>query len=462
MGQTVTVVGFSSQFDPTPPFDEGYRVLPRFQSDVNPSSIGAVTPTPTATTTPGPPHYNLGTLFRNYGGCTSRYTVTNVAEADATTRHELTSALGTTHVLTDVVPVGESKVYDLATAPFEPPLPERFVGAGVLYYDQRVTVVVQRCPQGGVALLSVEPSRVTVGRNGVVDTGLWIQNVLHLYGIELHLAFDPQIVQVMDADPERPGVQIGIGAGLREQPHFVATNQVDNAAGTIDFVAALLSPAPALNGNAELAVVTWRGTNAGESAVQYTGAVLADPDGRPIAVTTQDGRVQVLEATATPTPPVTETPTSVPSPTSTPRPPTATPRPPTPTATPTVVPTPTCDGDGGLCQGVVLTRVYYDRACDGHLTPGLDRVIPNARVTLTYNNGASVEGVTDLNGMVAFGGVNLPEGTSATLSVEWPELTWDGFVHCPNSPEAVTLSAADFMFHTAYVEFRARIQRGGP
>ena len=457
VGQTVTVVGFSGQFDPVPPFDTGYRVQPRFQNDVNPSGVGAVTPTPTSTGTPGPPRYNLGTLFKNYGGCTSRYTVTNIAEADATTRHELVSAAGTTHVLTDVVPVGESRTYDLATAPFEPPLPESFVGAGVLYYDQTVTVAVQRCPQGGVALLSVQPSRVAVGRNGVTSTGLWIQNVLDLYGIELHLAFDPRIVQVVDADPERAGVQIGIGAALRAQPHFVATNEVDNETGTIDFVAALLSPAPSISGNAELAVVTWQGVNPGESAVQYTGALLADPEGRPIAVTTQDGRIHVLEATATPTPLVTETPTPVPSPTSTPRPPTATPRPPTPTPTPTVVPTPTCDG--GLCQGVILVRVYYDRACDGHLTRGLDRVISGAKVTLTYSNGAVVEGVTDVNGMVAFGGINLPDGTSVALGVDWPELAQDGFVNCPNSPETVTLTTADFLFRTAYVEFRAQVQR---
>lgn len=459
VGKAVTVVGFSGQFDPEPPFEEGYRVLPRFQNDVKLSGIGAITPTPTITTTPGPPHYELGTLFKNYGGCTSRYTVTNVADADATTRHELTSAVGTTHVLTDVVPVGESRAYDLATARFEPPLPESFVGAGVLYYDQPVTVVVQRCPQGGVALLSVQPSHVTVGRNGVANTGLWIQNVLNLYGIELHLAFDPRVVQVVDADPERAGVQIGIGAGLRERPHFVATNQVDNEAGTIDFVATVLSPAPPINGNAELAVVTWRGVNPGESAVQYTGAVLADPDGRVIAVTTQDGRVQVLEATATPTPPITETPTTVPSPTTTPRPPTATPRPPTPTPTPTIAPTPTCDG--GLCQGVILVRVYYDRACDGYLTRGLDRGIPGAKVTLTYDNGALVEGITDVNGIAAFGGINLPDGTSVTLSVAWPESALDGFAHCPNSLEAVTLTTADFMFRTAYVEFRARLQHSG-
>jgi len=451
VGQTVAVVGFSGQFDPQPPFDEGYRIQPRFQNDVNPSGIGAVTPTPTITTTPGPPHYDLGTLFKNYGGCTSRYTVTNVANADATTYHELTSAVGTIHTLTDVVPAGESRAYDLATASYEPPLPESFVGAGVLYYDQPVTVVVQRCPQGGVALLSIQPSRLTVGRNGIADTGLWIHNVLNLYGIELHLAFDPRIVQVVDADPERAGVQIRIGAGLREQPHFVATNQVDNTAGTIDFVAALLSPASPINGNAELAVVTWQGANPGESAVQYTGVVLADLDGRPIAVTTQDGRIRVLEATATPTPSVTETPTS------TPRPPTATPRPPTPTLTPTIVPTPTCDG--GLCRGVILVRAYYDRACDGHLTRGLDHVISGAEVTLTYDNGASVMGTTDVNGMVAFGGINLPEGISATLSVRWPALTQDGFVSCPNSPETVTLTAADFMFRTAYIEFRAWVQR---
>ena len=56
-----------------------------------------------------------------------------------------------------------------------------------------------------------------------------IENVQNLYGIEFHLAFDPNVVQVEDADPAWEGVQIEPAAWL--QNGFVAVNRVDNSRG---------------------------------------------------------------------------------------------------------------------------------------------------------------------------------------------------------------------------------------
>ena len=449
VGQTITVVGFSGQFDPDPPFEEGYRIQPRFQEDVGLPPVA--TPTPTATpTSVAPFRLELGTLFKNYGGCTSQYTVTNEADTDVQVRHELTSTAGVTYTLADVVAAGATEMYDLATAAFTPPLPDRFAGSGVVFTDRPVTVIVRRCPQGTVAELSVVPGTSTVGLNGVADTGLWVSNARNLYGVEIHLAFDPTIVQVEDADPERAGVQIRVGAAFQGRQHFVATNRVDNEAGTLDFVASLLGPEPAITGIAELAVVRWRGVRPGSSDIRYTSVVLADPESQPIAAVTEDGWITVLQTTATPTPLTPRPPTVTPTPTSTPRPP-------TPTPTPTVVPTPTCDT--GLCQGMVVVRAYFDRRCDGRLNYGVDMPIGGAEVTLRYANGASLTLTTNPSGFAMFSGVNLPDETTAALSIRWPASVLGELASCLNSPDSVTLGAEDFLFRSARVEFRAQVRR---
>jgi hypothetical protein len=410
------------------------------------------TPTPTATPTPSLPtpfQLELGILFKNYGGCTSQYTVTNEADVDANLVHELTNPEGVTYTLADVVAAGATKMYDLATAAFTPPLPDSFTGSGVITSDQPVTVLVRRCPEGTAAELSVVPEASIVGLNGIADTGLWVSNAQRLYGVEMHLAFDPAIVQVEDADPERAGVQIRVGAAFQGRQHFVATNQADNAAGTIDFVASLLGPEPPITGIAELAVVRWRGVRPGSSDIRYTRVVLADPESQPIAGIPQDGRITVLQATATPTPPTPRPPTHTPTPTSTPRPP-------TPTLTPTVVPTPTCDA--GLCQGMIVVRAYFDRRCDSRLNYGVDMPIGGAEVTLRYANGASQTLLTSPSGFAVFSGVNLPDEMTATLSIRWPESALGELVSCLNSPDTVTLGAEDFLFRSARVEFRAAVR----
>ena len=56
-----------------------------------------------------------------------------------------------------------------------------------------------------------------------------IENVRDLYGIEFHLTFDPNVIQVEDANPAREGVQIEPAAWL--QDGFVAVNRADNSRG---------------------------------------------------------------------------------------------------------------------------------------------------------------------------------------------------------------------------------------
>jgi trimeric autotransporter adhesin len=117
------------------------------------------------------------------------------------------------------------------------------------------------------------------------------ENVQGMYGLEIHLSFDPAIVEVVDTDPDKPGIQVKAGDWLKEG--FVALNRADNAAGTIDYAATLLNPAPAVSGAGTVAVVTFKAKANGASPVKMTKAILASREAQEIPSVWQEGAVGV-------------------------------------------------------------------------------------------------------------------------------------------------------------------------
>jgi LysM repeat protein len=185
----------------------------------------------------------------------------------------------------------------------------------------------------GSTMLQFDPASAQVGVGGVTAVQLRLENVDNLYGIEVHLAFDKDVVQVEDDDPARDGVQIAVGE--IPYPDFPVQNMADNLGGRLDYAVVQLSPRPPASGSGVVATIHFRGMRPGTSAIHFTHAKLASPDGFAIPVTWQDGIIVVNGAngpTATPTP----TPgTATPSPTAT-----ASPPPPSPTTSPGPTSTP--------------------------------------------------------------------------------------------------------------------------
>jgi hypothetical protein len=100
-------------------------------------------------------------------------------------------------------------------------------------------------------------------------------------------------VQVVDADPTRPGVQIGIGTIFTGPNAFVALNGVDNTAGAINFTAVLRAPAVPFSGTGQVAVINWVGEGAGSSALTLSSTQLSTPSGQAIAHSVGNGLITV-------------------------------------------------------------------------------------------------------------------------------------------------------------------------
>ncbi len=142
--------------------------------------------------------------------------------------------------------------------------------------------------------MTLSPSAAIIHACEVIEVEVWVNDVDDLYGAEVHLTFDPAIVEVIDADAIAPGVQAANG-GLLQEPIFAAVNQADNTTGEIRFAATQLYPTAPASGSGALIVITMRAKSEGVSDLAFTFSRLAtrDTDDLPVSLTT-DGTVTTI------------------------------------------------------------------------------------------------------------------------------------------------------------------------
>lgn len=97
----------------------------------------------------------------------------------------------------------------------------------------------------------------------------FIEKSPQIYGADMRLTFDPGVLKVVDSDTTQDGVQVGHGKFLDATQGFVLRNQADNENGVIDYVLALLNPAPPVEGDGLLAQVTFQANGEGETTVRF-------------------------------------------------------------------------------------------------------------------------------------------------------------------------------------------------
>jgi hypothetical protein len=139
-----------------------------------------------------------------------------------------------------------------------------------------------------------------------------------LYGYQAAIRFDPTILEVVDADPTKPGVQIHLGTLLRAD--FVQQNSADNSAGVIVCVVSQLAPTSPANGSGDLFTITFQAKATGLSDVYLADLKLAQADGAEIPTARYGTQIGVGNVALSPTPTFvilpTPTPTIVMSPSS--------------------------------------------------------------------------------------------------------------------------------------------------
>jgi len=248
-----------------------------------------------------------------------------------------------------------------------PKLARYWIGLVVLVIALFSIPVGYGAAQGTTVTIDPGSSEVAVGAETTVS--IKIENIADLYGVEVHLTFDPALLEVVDANSGTDGVQIEAGDLLELDVDI--ENDVDQSAGQIDFAISQMPPHDPVSGSGVLATITFRGKAAGASAVSFDEALLSDKDGGEITADIQDGTITITgegdtptptstpenTATSTPTPENTPTPTSTPENTATPTP--------TPDTTATPTPTPTSTPSPGEIIGHHTVRSTETLFCIG-------------------------------------------------------------------------------------------------
>jgi hypothetical protein len=150
-----------------------------------------------------------------------------------------------------------------------------------------------------VATVRPEPATLALAPGEVADVAIRLENAQDVYGIDVRAAFNPAIVEIVDADPATDGVQMFEGAF--PQPDLVALNAADNAAGTLRYVVTQVNPTPPATGAGVVFSfqVRARAGGAGELAIPLVE--MSDRDGNLLAVNTGAAAIQVSGPTAAPT-----------------------------------------------------------------------------------------------------------------------------------------------------------------
>ena len=143
--------------------------------------------------------------------------------------------------------------------------------------------------------ISVSPDFSTVGISETVTLDIRVDGVERLYGAQVELFFDPELVEVVDAYDFLPGVQIEEGEFLIPDATF--RNLVDNNNGVIQYTVSLQGDKPGVSGGGVLARVTFHGLKAGLGTVGFTRVILSDPQSGQLSVLPADGMIMVREST---------------------------------------------------------------------------------------------------------------------------------------------------------------------
>ncbi len=141
-------------------------------------------------------------------------------------------------------------------------------------------------------VIKIMPQTLKLKVDETAKIDLTIDQVSGLYGIELHLKFDPNVIQVIDAQPDQKGIQIQ--AGDMPIPDFIVLNTADNVNGTIDYAVTQLPPNPPGEGNGVIASLTIRAKKAAATNIQVEQFLLADTAGKSIDAASQHGQIQVV------------------------------------------------------------------------------------------------------------------------------------------------------------------------
>lgn len=143
-----------------------------------------------------------------------------------------------------------------------------------------IVTVVQAAGNSQV-LLSTKQDVLKVGQETSVD--ILIEDAPVIYGADVQIRFDPNVLEVVDADEKQAGIQIEAGKFIDEKKSFYLLHHIDNDKGSIDYALTLLNPAPPVKGDGQLARITFRAKITGSTVISVVKGKFGTQTGETIS-----------------------------------------------------------------------------------------------------------------------------------------------------------------------------------
>ena len=141
----------------------------------------------------------------------------------------------------------------------------------------------------------LEPSALTLAPKETSVIQIRIDNAEGLYGFEVHLDFDPNLIQIIDNDQDTSEVQLIHGDVFDVNESFLVSNQVDNEQGSLIYAITQLAPSEPVNGDFILLSVPVQATSLGASDLTLSLVILASEDGNALPFESHDGKITITE-----------------------------------------------------------------------------------------------------------------------------------------------------------------------
>lgn len=185
---------------------------------------------------------------------------------------------------TDTTPAGSY----LLTATASDPTGQNFLACSVEQTAQVISSTTGTVVRVLPATVSL-PLCITSPNTSTIS----ISNVVGLRAVDLEIAYDPDVIEIIDADPGETGVQVAPGPAFQGSSALVAAKDVDPVAGRIEFAATLIGSGNLLNGNANLVIINWRPRAAGTSPLTLEQVTLVGDNSQVIAGSAENGSIEV-------------------------------------------------------------------------------------------------------------------------------------------------------------------------
>lgn len=161
-------------------------------------------------------------------------------------------------------------------------------------------MVLPVAAQDQPAIVRSDPAVLEIAPGEVATLTVVLTGARDVYGIDLRAVFDPQLVEVIDADPAREGAQFS--PGTFPQPDFLVRNVADNQAGTLHYAIAQVNPTEPASGDGVLFTVQLRAlAESGEGAFTIGPVEMADRTGVILDVQMESGLIRITPTGQTPT-----------------------------------------------------------------------------------------------------------------------------------------------------------------